>query len=623
LKFLDPASRAVALLSPPWPLYTRPSIQLGALKAFVRSRFPEVAVAAHHVYLNIAASIGYPLYHSLSERTWLAETVYGAMLFPEKRPGMARLFRSEAAGNRRLRRIDFEQLVSQVQAVSEQWLSTVDWAAFRLVGVTGTLCQLTASLYFLRRLRQLRPDLTLVAGGASFNHQAAAAALALFPEIDVVVCGEGELPLSHLVQYHLLERRPLADVPPAPGIVTRGARIADGADPSFYQLENLNHLPLPDFDDYFETLSGLGPAQRFFPTLPVEVSRGCWWRCASAMGESGGCDFCNLNLQWRGYRAKSAARAASEIDQLVRRHRLLAVALMDNVLPRNSTAELLRGLAALNHDLSIFAEIRATTPLAELKLMRRAGLHRVQVGLEALSTRLLRKLHKGTTAIQNLEFMKHCEALGIVSLSNLMLHFPGSEPEDIAETLNAMEFAGSFRPPKPVSFWLGLGSPVWRHATAHGLRQVGNHPHWARIFPASIVRQLPLMIQAYQGGVAHQRRLWQPVRARLRLWTDTYESLQRGKPLEPILSYRDGGDFMLIRERRPDGDAATHRLEGSSRQIYLFCSHHHSLQRIIAGFTGLPADKITTFLRLMTAQKLMFSENDRYLSLAVPARMAD
>ncbi len=93
---------------------------------------------------------------------------------------------------------------------------------------------------------------------------------------------------------------------------------------------------------------------------------------------------------------------------------------MDNVLPKESTAEILRGLADLNRDLSIFAEIRATTPLSELKLMRTAGMHRVQIGIEALSTRLLRKLHKGTTAIQNLEIMKHCEALGIANLSNLI-----------------------------------------------------------------------------------------------------------------------------------------------------------------------------------------------------------
>jgi hypothetical protein len=277
----------------------------------------------------------------------------------------------------------------------------------------------------------------------------------------------------------------------------------------------------------------------------------------------------------------------------------------------------------LNRDLSIFAEIRATTPLSELQLMRAAGMRRVQVGIEALSTRLLRKLRKGTTAIQNLEIMKHCEALGIVNLSNLILQFPGSDDHDVAESLHAMEFAGPFRPPKPVDFWLGLGSPAWRHAEVHGLRQVGNHPHWARIFPRRIFRRLPFMIQTGRGGAGRQRRLWQPVRDRLRSWTETYENLHRRTPDEPILAYRDGGDFMIIRERRPTGDAVTHRLEGSSRRIYLFCGQHRSRQRILATFDSLPADRITAFLEMMTSQKLMFSENGHFLSLAVPVRGTD
>ena len=45
------------------------------------------------------------------------------------------------------------------------------------------------------------------------------------------------------------------------------------------------------------------------------------------------------------------------------------------------------------------------------------------LGIEALSTRLLEKLNKGTTAIQNLEIMKHCEALNISNISNLILCF--------------------------------------------------------------------------------------------------------------------------------------------------------------------------------------------------------
>ena len=45
--------------------------------------------------------------------------------------------------------------------------------------------------------------------------------------------------------------------------------------------------------------------------------------------------------------------------------------------------------------------------------MRSAGMTEVQVGIESLSSKLLKKMSKGTTAIQNLEIMKNCEALGL------------------------------------------------------------------------------------------------------------------------------------------------------------------------------------------------------------------
>jgi ribosomal peptide maturation radical SAM protein 1 len=621
VKSPDPAFRRIALIAPPWPLYTRPSIQLGALKAYVRSRFPEVAVQAHHVYLQIAESIGYELYHHISQRTWLAESVYGALLYPERSAGLARLFQSEAAGNRLLRRTEFARLTARVQAATAKWLSATDWKPLRLVGVSSVLCQLTASMYFIRSLKQLRPDLTIVAGGAAFNSASAAATLALFPEIDAVVCGEGERPLGHLVQHHVMQGQNLHEIPALDGILLRSALQRRPAAPDFCQMESLARMPLPDFTDYFETLSGFDSAKRFFPTLPIEFSRGCWWQRETAAGEGRGCEFCNLNLQWRGYRAKSAAQAVSEVDRLTRRHRVLSVALMDNVLPRDSTVDLLRGLVGLNRDLSVFAEIRATTTQAELKLMRAAGMRTVQVGIEALSTRLLRKLRKGTRAVQNLEIMKHCEALGIATLSNLIAHFPASDEEDVAETLKTMDFASPFRPPRFVSFWLGLGSPAWRHPEMLGLRNVFNHPRWARIFPQRVFQQFPFMVQSYRGGCGRQRRLWQPVRERLRIWDKSYEKLHRGSVAEPILSYSDGGDFMIIRERRLNGSMVTHRLEGSSRRIYLFCNHHRSLRRIIANFPRIPADKILSFLRMMTARKLMFSENNRFLGLAAPIRL--
>jgi hypothetical protein len=121
-------------------------------------------------------------------------------------------------------------------------------------------------------------------------------------------------------------------------------------------------------------------------------------------------------------------------------------------------------------------------------------------------TPLLKKLHKGTSAIQNLEIMKNCEALGIENISNRILCFSGSDKQDVALTLQNIEFALPYRPLKTAAFWL----------------------------------------------------------------------------------------------------------------IYLFCSHHRSLKKIRDRFPAFSEDKIVAFLKMMVAKKLMFEENDRYLSLAVP-----
>jgi hypothetical protein len=55
-------SPAIALISTPWPLYNRPSIQLGALKAYLQLKHPEVRVDARHFYLKLAEALGYKCY---------------------------------------------------------------------------------------------------------------------------------------------------------------------------------------------------------------------------------------------------------------------------------------------------------------------------------------------------------------------------------------------------------------------------------------------------------------------------------------------------------------------------------------------------------------------------------
>ena len=275
---------------------------------------------------------------------------------------------------------------------------------------------------------------------------------------------------------------------------------------------------------------------------------------------------------------------ASEIDGLTRRYRLLSVALMDNLLPARQSPEIFARLQALKKDLSLFGEIRATTPLATLGVMRAAGVQEVQIGIEALSTRLLRKLNKGTTAIQNLEIMKHCEALGIENRANLLCGFPGSDDQDVAETLATLDFALPFRPPKTVYFWLGTGSPVWQQPERFGIRGVANHPRYRALFPPKTLRRITFITQGYRGDQGRQRARWRPVEKKVRGWAAVYAALHRAPASPPILGYRDGGDFLIIRQRRPGADTQTHRLANTSRAIYLFCEQNRSLAAITRRF---------------------------------------
>jgi hypothetical protein len=309
---------------------------------------------------------------------------------------------------------------------------------------------------------------------------------------------------------------------------------------------------------------------------------------------------------------------AREVETLTDRYETLAVAFTDNVLPRDGVGELCEALTRLDKDLRLFAEVRATIRPKELAALRRAGAERLQVGVEALSTTLLGRLGKGTTAIDNLAFMKTCEALGLINSANLILHFPGSTAAEVTETLAAIELANPFRPLKCVSFWLGLDSPVWRDPKSFGIRAVWPHPHLAKLFPRAVASRLTFMIHGYRGDRLRQYRRWRPVERKVAEWRRAYERLRPSERDTPALYLRDGGDFAIIVQHREAGLPRKHRLTGSSRAIYQFCQRPRSMGRLRAAFETVAEDELRSFLKMMVAKGLMFNEDERYLSLAAP-----
>ena len=272
------------------------------------------------------------------------------------------------------------------------------------------------------------------------------------------------------------------------------------------------------------------------------------------------------------------------------------MAFVDNVMPASRAKDPFHEIGKLQKDIKLFGEIRANTSLAALQRMRSAGLQEVQVGIESLSAGLLKKMNKGTRVIQNLEIMKHCDMLGLENSSNLILGFPGSDENDVAETLEALEFAMLFQPLKPIRFWLGLESPVWRNYREFNIKSIGNHPGYGVLFPRKVVRNLTFIIQTYRGDLTWQRKVWRPVEKKVTQWHKMYADMHAKAFSRPILSFQDGGTFLIIRQRKYKAEKETHRLTGRSREIYLFCQTNRSIKQILTTFDGLSQEKLMPFL---------------------------
>ncbi len=585
----------LALIAMPWPLFNRPSVQLGVLKGYLQKKWPALQVQNFHPYLKVAEALGYKLYQILSDTQWLAEGISATLLFPEKKSSIEK-FTLKKAKERGID-IDFEKILIIIKKVLKDYLSEIPWQKFCAVGFSVCLNQLMTSLWAAAWLKRYYPRLPIIFGGSGCVDEMGKGILRSFPSVDYVINGEGERPLYKLIKF-LLNQGPF----PKMGIFYRmnGKVLGDGCD----QLSEKD-LPSPIYEDYLREVRSLSPAKRFFPVIPLEASRGCWWLK---------CRFCNLNLQWKGYRKKPLSQILTEIRAHARAG-LLDFAFMDNCLPIKDALSLFEHLAQDEIDYRFFAELRAIYKRRDYVIMQRGGLTWVQIGIEALSTSLLRRINKGTTAMDNVAAMRHCEEQDLILEANLIMHFPGSTEEEVSETIKVLDYVFPFRPLSTVSFWLGYGSPVFKNPKRFGIRAIYPHPFYRYFIPENILNTFVPLAWSYRGDRSYQQKIWRPVAEKVKRWQKAYFRLKKEKGA--LLSYRDGKNFLLIRQVLPDGQVLHHRLPEISRDIYLFLTDPKDLKDISQRFSKISSERIRTFLMDLVSKRLIFQEGDRFLALAI------
>jgi len=586
----------LALISMPWAIFNRPSIQLGSLKGYLRQEPDQVDIQCCHPYLDVAAVIGLDSYRQISEAPWAAEALYCGLLFPEQQNQARKVFRKNIP---KTVVPDYEGLQLKLKQQLRDWLAKQRFEQCILIGFSICFSQLPASLYAARLIKQRWPHIPIVFGGSTCTPALGKSLLSVFSEIDFVISGEGEQPLAELLLQINKKSIPLSS-----NILGRAQLPPQAEQAAAREITDLATLPLPDYTDYFVQMKQYN--LDFIPVLPLEFSRGCWWNK---------CRFCNLNLQWQGYRYKKSPQVLAEVATMVNSYHCLDFTFTDNALPVKEADRFFEATAAAPRDLRFFGEIRTLKDPDTYRRYRQGGLNAVQIGIEALSDSLLERMRKGTSVLDNVAAMKFALAAEMILDGNLILEFPGSTRQEVTETMRMLDMVLPFRPLAAAGFFLGHGSPVCNHPDQYGITAIVQHPANRKLYPRKILAGLDMLIKSYRGDRTIQRKRWKMVRNKIREWQAFHD--KRANPAVPALAYRDGGTFLLIRQELPDRAPLNHRLQGLSRQIYLACEQPISRKELLSRFSQVTKEQLFAFLSELEQKNLLYSNETACLGLAV------
>ena len=218
-------------------------------------------------------------------------------------------------------------------------------------------------------------------------------------------------------------------------------------------------------------------------------------------------------------------------------------------------------------------------------------------------------MDKGTTALINVQLLKWCREYGLRVSWNILMGFPGEQPEWYQEMAAWLPLIAHLEPP------LGGGmvrydrfSPYHTHPERYEIA-LSPCPTYAFVYPLN-PEQLSDMAYFFEDQPGSIRRLQhdqhegylQATRDAVRAWR------QRSRQaLPPILSVQDDGSTLHFLDTRPCAPSVRQTLDGALREAYLACEEPRSRKTL----------EEPAIVDDLVRRKLVLELDGRYLALAV------
>jgi len=297
-------------------------------------------------------------------------------------------------------------------------------------------CNTYAVLRTCGTAKKVNPNILTITGGQHFT-VLAKESLEIYPEIDVIVRGEGEQTLVDLIRA-LTDKSPLSQ---ANGISFRH----DGKikhTPQRTLIENLDDLPFPGYhyvEDFIHKyhFTMMAGSKKY---ALIEGSRGCSHRCT----------FCTQWRYWNGlWRVKSITRIVDEMEYCYQNYGIEFLWLTDDNFGigkrmENLCDEIIR--RGLSDEIMWFFQARCDDIVRNQEIlpkMRKAGNMWALLGVESQSKLTLEAFNKKLDPEESKKAIKLLKRNDIFSQATLIIGERKDSPESIG---NLREFVNDLDP---------------------------------------------------------------------------------------------------------------------------------------------------------------------------------
>lgn len=447
----------------------------------------------------------------------------------------------------------------------------------------------------------------IVVGGTGTDEEMGPALLERFPELDIVLQGEVDDAWPMLLD-RLALREEVDDVPGC--VLRQGETVL--AVPEARPTRTFMSTTVPDYSSFIEQRSNSDYVTSKLCLL-VETSRGCWW------GKKHHCTFCGIRSVDEEYRTRDSAETVALFTELWDRYEPDLLYCTDAIVAADAHSTSWPQLHRARLDgrnWQIFYETKSNMRRREIARMAAAGITRVQPGIESFSTPSLRAMDKGTTAIQQLNYIKWAHAYDVTVNYGIINGMPGETAADLRTMATLAQSLWHLPPPADVN--------------RLALHRFSPHYHDPEGFGLTGVRPFHTQRLTYQcDGDLLRRLVYQLDFVVPEQQNEDYETA-RDELVNALVCWREaylaGAGLWISREgaMRIVGrgcDRADFQLEAITDPVEValldWCAERASIRRC-ARSVNEDVGTVRTTAESLQERGLMFIEGDDALTLAVP-----